>query len=237
MNASDHLWVLDYKPSKGIGEGQVKLLDINLKNNQVEKTYHFEDLDRVHSALNDIRVDTEKGSAYITYQALVLFGLPQAVFTDFATFRKDGEVEDYVEVILYYPDKRVKLRESNIAVHPQDAYIFHGLEGSFFKSRSDMQEERLLDGAKPAAGHWCDEPENEEGRLYYLKDEEKIKEIIPTEDGNYYRYFEDVYQTMRRSAPSPVTGLDGYKTMLVMGAPRKSVEEVKIIQIAFRRAS
>lgn len=174
--------------------------------------------------------------SHITDQALVLFGMPDAVFADFSTFRAGGEVEDYVEVILYYKDKRVKLRETDISVHRQDAYIFHGEEGSFFKSRSDMQEDRLSGGAKPAATHWCDEPENEEGRLYYTKNGQKQKEIIPAEDGNYYNYFEAVYQCIANGAPAPVTGLDGYKTMLVMDAARKSVAEGKIIEISYQEA-
>ncbi|WP_028297200.1 SMP-30/gluconolactonase/LRE family protein [Olivibacter sitiensis] len=66
VDAHDHLWVLDSKPAGGSGEGKFKLLDINLKDNRVEKTYHFEDLDKAHSALNDIRVDTEKGLAYLS---------------------------------------------------------------------------------------------------------------------------------------------------------------------------
>lgn len=92
--------------------------------------------------------------SHITDQAVELFGFPDAVFADFAIFRKGGEVEDYVDVILYYADKRVKLRETNISVHRQDAYIFHGLNGSFFKSRSDMQEDRLLAGTIPMKTHW-----------------------------------------------------------------------------------
>lgn len=171
--------------------------------------------------------------SHITDQALVLFGLPEAVFADFATFRKGGQVEDYVEVILYYPDKRVKLRETNISVQRQEAYIFHGLEGSFFKSRSDLQEERLLGGAKPAKSHWSDEPENEDGKLYYLKDGKKIQETVPTESGNYYGYFEAVYQSLVNGAPAPVTGWDGYKTMLIMDAARKSVEEGRIVKLDY----
>lgn len=66
VDNQDHLWVLDSKPSGGEGKGKFKLLNINLKNNQVERIYHFEDLDKVHSALNDVRIDNEKGLAYLS---------------------------------------------------------------------------------------------------------------------------------------------------------------------------
>lgn len=171
--------------------------------------------------------------SHIIDQSLVLFGMPDAVFADFATYRNGGTVEDYVDLILYYPDKRAKVREIDVSVQSQDAYIFHGLEGSFFKSRSDMQEERLLAGIKPMKSHWCDEPENEEGRLYYYKGKRKILEKIKTEDGNYYNYFDAVYQTILHGAPSPVTGFDGYRTMLVMDAARESVKDGKIKKIDY----
>lgn len=66
VDAQDHLWVLDSKPSGGNGEGQFKLLNIDLKSNRIEKIYHFEDLDKVRSALNDVRVDTERALAYLS---------------------------------------------------------------------------------------------------------------------------------------------------------------------------
>lgn len=184
-----------------------------------------------HTELSNSGGEFNNRGSHITDQALVLFGLPQAVFADFSTFRSGGRVEDYVEVILYYSDKRVKLRLTDISVQSQDAYVFHGTEGSFFKSRSDMQEARMLDGLRPSASSWCAEPADEEGVLYYFRDGEKVKSVIATEDGNYYNYFDAVYQAMRHGAPAPVTGLDGYRTMLVMDAARRSVAEKRIIPI------
>lgn len=75
VDTDDHLWVLDSKPApagsifgdKGEAkEGQFKLLKINLKNNRVEKVYTFDDLDKSRSALNDVRIDTEKQLAYFS---------------------------------------------------------------------------------------------------------------------------------------------------------------------------
>lgn len=184
---------------------------------------------KAHTELSGSGGEFNNRGSHIIDQALVLFGLPQAVFADFATFRDGGSVEDYVEVILYYADKRVRLRESDIAVKRQDGYVFHGTEGSFYKSRSDMQEHRLLDGAKPSTDHWCDEPEGEQGRLFLQKDEGVVSAKIPTEDGNYYRYFDAVYRCMKFSEPGPATGMEAYRTMLVMDAARKSVETGSVV--------
>ena len=75
VDKDDFLWVLDSKPApsgsifgdKGKAkEGQFKLLKINLKTNSVERVYHFEDLDKTKSALNDVRIDTDKRLAYFS---------------------------------------------------------------------------------------------------------------------------------------------------------------------------
>ncbi|WP_286779310.1 MULTISPECIES: Gfo/Idh/MocA family oxidoreductase [Sphingobacterium] len=170
--------------------------------------------------------------SHIIDQAIKLFGMPDKVFADFAAFRPGSLVEDYFETILIYPDKRVKLRGTDISVSNQPGYIIHGLNGTFIKSRSDIQEESLLNGQEPKAAPWCFEEERENGRLTYFKEEEKISERIPSEHGNYYNYFEAVYQCMINGANSPVTAFDGFKTMLVMDAARKSVDEKQIIDVA-----
>lgn len=75
VDAEDNLWVLDSKPSGGSifgksadqkPEGYFKLLKINLKTNKVERVYNFDDLDKVNSGLNDVRVDTSKNLAYFS---------------------------------------------------------------------------------------------------------------------------------------------------------------------------
>lgn len=185
----------------------------------------------VHTEQPESGGEFNNRGSHVTDQAVKLFGLPDAVFADFAAFRPNSPVEDYFEVTLIYADKRVKIRATDISVANQPAYIIHGLKGTFLKSRSDIQEERLLKGEQPDSKPWSVEEEKELGVLTCFNDGKKVVETIPTEDGNYYNYFEAVYQTMRHDAPSPVTGWDGYKTMLVMDAARKSVAERKIIAI------
>ena len=65
---NNSLWVLD--PANPIGkptmpEG-VKLVKINLRTNQVERIYRFEDLPRERTALNDVRVDIRRQVAYLS---------------------------------------------------------------------------------------------------------------------------------------------------------------------------
>lgn len=70
------LWVLDSKPAGSASifggsqtqkkDGQFKLLQINLTNNKVVSVYHFEDLPKERSALNDVVVDHDKQLAYLS---------------------------------------------------------------------------------------------------------------------------------------------------------------------------
>jgi len=76
VDTEDNLWVLDSKPApkgsifggpKGSSAaGAFKLLKINLASNRVERVYTFDDLDKSTSGLNDVRVDTDKGLAYLS---------------------------------------------------------------------------------------------------------------------------------------------------------------------------
>lgn len=64
VDSEDNLWVLDSKGGEKVSK--LKLLKINTKTNQVDRVYRFEDLDKTKSALNDVRVDTDKGLAYLS---------------------------------------------------------------------------------------------------------------------------------------------------------------------------
>lgn len=65
---NNHLWILD--PSNPgdevtLAKG-VKLLDVNLKTNKVERIYRFEDLQRENIGLNDVRIDNKRKLAYFS---------------------------------------------------------------------------------------------------------------------------------------------------------------------------
>ncbi|WP_448635094.1 L-dopachrome tautomerase-related protein [Pedobacter panaciterrae] len=62
IDTKDQLWVLDPKPD----EHKFKLVQIDLKSNQVKRVYQFDDLAKDKSALNDVRVDTDKQLAYLS---------------------------------------------------------------------------------------------------------------------------------------------------------------------------
>src|SRR5207237_5734514 len=92
--------------------------------------------------------------SHLVDQALQLFGMPEAVFADVRIIRPVSQVDDYFEVVLYYPRLRVKLKSSYLVREPLPAFILHGTKGSFIKSRADVQEAALLAGSSPTGADW-----------------------------------------------------------------------------------
>ncbi|GCC50096.1 oxidoreductase [Chryseotalea sanaruensis] len=164
-------------------------------------------------------------------QALVLFGMPEAVFADIAITRKHSRVDDYFEILLYYPQHRVRLKAGYFVKENGPAYIVHARNGSFIKSRSDRQESRLLAGEKPTLADWGVEPETEQGILNYLKAGETVREKIPTLAGNYLSFYEGIHRSIVQNEATPVTAQDGLNVMKIIEAALRSSEDKTIIDL------
>lgn len=164
-------------------------------------------------------------------QALCAFGYPEAVFADLAIMRTNSKVNDYFELILYYSDKRVRLKGGFLAREMAPSYIVHGKKGSFLKTRADRQEERLLAGEKPNKHDWCEEPESEWGLLKTTKEGNVLKAFIPSERGNYLDFYEEVYQAIVHDEIEPVTAAEGVQTMKIIEAAIESAREGRVVKL------
>lgn len=168
--------------------------------------------------------------SHLIDQAICLFGMPDTVFADIFTMRSGSQVDDYLEILLYYPSLRVRLKSTYFAKEPQ-GYIIHGRKGSFIKSRADMQEATLQSGQKPSKIGWGIEPENERGILHYEKDGKTIREQVETLTGNYFDYYDDVYKALTDENSAAVTGEDGWKVIKIIEAAYQSNKEKRIVDI------
>lgn len=169
--------------------------------------------------------------AHLADQALQLFGWPQALFADMMAMRDGSPVDDYVEIILYYPSFRVRLKASCFVKEPVQEYIFNGSLGSFLQKRSDLQETMLLKGAVPSLQSWCPAPDLPDGLLHTTKDGKDLREERTATPGNYMGFFEDVYQAIVNGAPNPVPGEDGVKVIRLLEAAKRSAKENKVISL------
>ncbi|HYF31610.1 MAG TPA: Gfo/Idh/MocA family oxidoreductase [Chitinophagaceae bacterium] len=154
--------------------------------------------------------------SHLIDQALQLFGKPSELFADIAVMRPISKVDDYFELLLYYPTKRVRLRSSYQVREALPGYVFHGSMGSFIKARTDVQETMLQAGKTPGTADWGKEPDHEKGFLHTEKDGKLVKEHVPSLRGDYGDYYEGIYQAIRHDQPVPVTAADGKEVVYVI---------------------
>ncbi|MDE3252474.1 MAG: oxidoreductase, partial [Bacteroidota bacterium] len=135
---------------------------------------------------------------------------------DLRMTRPGSRVDDYFEILLYYPMLRVRLKAGYQVREPFPAYVIHGRNGSFLKSRGDVQETLLMQNQKPNLTDWGTEPESEQGLLHTEKDGQIIRQKVPTLQGNYYGYYETIFQSIRHRQPVAVSAASGIRVMTII---------------------
>lgn len=220
----------DYKMVKEVLDkkllGDIKEVEIRYDRYRPEISY------KVHK-------ETDLPGAGITYdlgahlidQSLQLFGQPKALFADMMAMRDGSPVDDYFELILFYPTFRVRLKGSCFVKEPVPEYILNGSKGTFLQKRSDLQETNLLKGVSPSLETWCPAPDKPDGLLHIVVDGKDVKEERTTSPGNYMYYFDDVYKAIHKIISNPVPGTDGVKIIRIIEAAKQSAREGRIINV------
>lgn len=214
-----------------------KILNEGWLGNMVEAEFHYDRFDTNLSYKTHKETPTAGvGSIYdlgshLIDQVLVLFGMPTAVFADLNSYRPNSQVGDYFDVKLYYSSHRVILKSSYFVREALPGNILHGMNGSFIKSKADVQEKDLQAGKMPDSKNWGKEPDEEMGLLHTEKNGKIIKNRIPTLQGNYMEYYNGIYQAIRHSKPLPVTATEGANVIKVIEATLKSNKEQKVIAV------
>lgn len=223
-------WDSDFKTVK-------KIIDDGMLGDIVEAEFHFDRYNPVLSPKQH-KESANPGAGilkdlgpHLIDQALFLFGMPEAIFADIRLIREATLVDDYIDILLYYPDFRVRIKAGFFVREPNPAYFVHGKKGSFLKHRGDVQEDELKLGKKPNLDSWGTENVGNEGLLHTEIDGKIIREIVPTLQGNYYGFFEGVYQSIAFNKPEPVSAHDGVNVMQIIDAAIISNENKKIMPI------
>jgi len=203
----------------------------------VEAEFHF---DRYKEELSE-KVHKETSGAgtgalydlgaHLIDQSLQLFGIPESIFADIRIIRPLSKVDDYFEVLLYYPELRVRLHSTYFAREPIPAFSIHGTKGSFIKSRADVQEELLQSNEIPGGVSWGKEPAAEMGILHTEKDGKIVNEKIPSLQGNYGEYYAGIHEAIRDHLTPPVTGADGLNVIRIIEAAYKSSKERRVVDL------
>jgi scyllo-inositol 2-dehydrogenase (NADP+) len=164
-------------------------------------------------------------------QALCLFGLPKAVFADIRITRAHSLVDDWIDILLFYPDFRVRLKASFFVREANPAYTIQGKKGSFLKPRGDVQEDELKLGKKPNLYTWGTESDANQGLLHTEINDAVFNAKIPTLQGNYYDFFDGVYQSILNDKTEPVTAQEGVHVMQIIEAAIESSAQRKAINL------
>jgi Predicted dehydrogenases and related proteins len=214
-----------------------KVLNEKLIGHLVEAEFHF---DRYSENLSP-KVHKEipgpgTGSLYdlgshLIDQALQLFGMPDAVFADIRIIRPISKVDDYFDLLLYYPNLRGRVKSSYQVREPIPGYILHGSKGSFIKPKTNIQEEALSKGIAPGTHGWGIEPESERGLLHTEKDGKVIRDHIQSEKGNYADYYNGIYEALRNNKPVPVSAHDGLNVIKIIETAFKSSNEKRVVEM------
>lgn len=223
-------WDSDFKTVKDV-------VDNGTLGEIVEAEFHF---DRYNPSLS---IKSHKETAnpgagilkdlgpHLIDQALYLFGFPDAIFADIRITRDKSLVDDYIDILLYYSRFRVRLKAGFFVREAVPSYIVHGKNGSFLKSRGDVQEDALKIGKKPTLKNWGIESRSREGMLHTESGGKIIHENIPTLTGNYYDFFDGLYNAIIENKPEPVTAQEGINAMRIIEASIKSNLQKKVIQL------
>ena len=164
-------------------------------------------------------------------QALVLFGMPQQLFADIRTCRTGSQVDDYFEILLYYPKLRVRLHSSYFVKEGGPGYMLQGTKGSFLKNRVDVQERQLKGGMKPNEKGFGVEDEADHGILNVESGGDSSRTKVKSLPGNYGRFYEMLHAAMTKNEPVPVTPEDGIRVMKMIDAAIESSRSKKVVNL------
>jgi len=134
-------------------------------------------------------------------QALLLFGIPDAIGADIRIERDGARIDDAFDVTLYYRHTRAMLRASMLAPPVGPTWIVHGTKGSFIKYGMDPQEAALKDGRTPDEPDWDTEPAEMYGTLVTPD----ATRTVPTLRSSFAHYYENVRDVMLGTAALAVT--------------------------------
>lgn len=168
--------------------------------------------------------------SHLIDQALQLFGWPKAIFADITAIRDISKVDDYFELILFYPNKlRVRIHSTYLARESNLGYIIHGTKGSFIKPKTNVQEIALVNHEQPNIPNWGVEPDEEWGLLHTEIDGAIVREKIPSLAGNYMHYYYGIYEAITQQKNVPVTANDALLVIKIIELAYKSNEERRVI--------
>lgn len=168
---------------------------------------------------------------HLVDQAILLSGLPIAVFADIRITRKVSIIDDYFTLILYYPSHRITLTSGMFFMTEGPGYKVYGTKGCFIKNRSDVQEAELIAGKLPNSPNWGTEAIEDYGVLYTDMNGIITHKVIPSIPGNYGLFYDKMADAILNNGPLPTTAAEGTNIIRVLEAARNSAFNKRVVGI------
>jgi scyllo-inositol 2-dehydrogenase (NADP+) len=157
-------------------------------------------------------------------QALVLFGMPEAVFADVRMEREGALMDDAFDLRLYYPGLSVLLRSTCMGLVPGERFRIYGNRGSYIKYGIDPQEAALQRGGRFESASWGTEDRSNWGTLTLDDGGCIVAKPIATRAGDYRGYYANVRDVILGHAPLAVTASQAGRVIRMIELARESSE-------------
>lgn len=169
--------------------------------------------------------------SHLIDQALLLFGMPDAVRAEVRAEREDSPVDDYFDLEMFYPNKKIVLKAGMLVKKPGPRYYLKGSEASFAKYGIDPQEDLLKSGEIPESENWgIDKPELY-GKLQIRENSETKTITVETEAGNYMGFYNNVYEVLLKNKPMSVRPEEARDVIFIIEKAFESHDKNQMIKL------
>lgn len=166
--------------------------------------------------------------SHLVDQAIQLFGPPTHVHGEVHVRRPGAEVDDDAFVALTHAEGvQSHLWMSLVAGALGPRFRVLGLGGAFEKRGLDPQEEQLKAGMAPGDPGYGLEPRERWGALARGSETEPV----PTERGDYPRFYADLAEAIGGGTPPPVSTEDAILALDVLEAARRSAASGSVVRL------
>jgi predicted dehydrogenase len=162
---------------------------------------------------------------HLVDQALVLFGLPQAVSAEIWRERDGEGPEDAFTLRLAYPRLEVLLRSTTLGALARPVAHLRGTKGNYWKWSFDPQEAALGKITRIGSEPWGEEPAVKWGLLHVDVDGDAVTRPVEPIYGDYRLFYAGVRDALLGLSPSPVASVDAWRVAKVIEWARESAKE------------
>jgi scyllo-inositol 2-dehydrogenase (NADP+) len=165
---------------------------------------------------------------HLVDQAIVLLGPVSRVYAELDSRRGGAADDDAFLALEHRSGVRSHLWASVLAAAPGPRLRVLGDQAAYVITDVDGQEDALRSGARPSEDdRWGAEPEERWGRLI----SEEGSEPVPSERGNWPRFYAELERALREGAPPPVDPWDAVAGLEILDAGRSSAAASEVMSV------